>query len=726
MGFHPPIRLNLDQLKHNKMLGGGLLLAVKKTHSFEIITTSSEETHECIQAHINIGANNHLKITNAYIYCNNSDPDPIIDLLTKTDTTNHIIVGDFNAHHPSWEQNNKTIDTLGRTLHNHIKENLILHNTGAPTRYCTGRNIHTAIDLTLSHPSTNLHLLKWSPIDDLHGSDHYPICSDWSFTRSQNYVPPIGKLKFKIDKADWPAFHKEASTTKWHLLRSDDPNTHIEKLQEAIIEIAKKTIPHSDPKKSGKVPSKATKTVSWWTPECKEAKDKALNAQKLFQQTKQKEHKDQYIRLNNEKKTTIKKAQKQSWLNHTSDLNEHTSAKKMWNTIGAMEGKNPTGNNIHPLKKTDGSKTCGHTDIANTLGEHYKNISSKDNTTPSYKQTLQELHTQQPDLKNKQKNNLEIFNKPITLIEIESVLKIKQSTAPGTDILQYGVYKHLPLEAKLEILSLFNNIWDSGNIPQMFKQAVIIPILKPQKPNDQPSSYRPISLTSHLGKTLEAIITNRLTTYLITNNKLNSIQSGFLPKRQTLDQLLRLVHEVEACKHNNKATAAVFLDLEKAFDTMSREICIRELHKKGITGNLFNYIVDYLENRTFQVRVGETLSDHFIQEMGVPQGGILSPILFNITLDAVENISDKFPHIDAGQFADDNSSWLRADCAPTLPSRAKNKQLVADHIETALVPATETLMTELEKIGFRVNVTKTQVILFNLNIETTMTIRGTL
>lgn len=69
-----------------------------------------------------------------------------------------------------------------------------------------------------------------------------------------------------------------------------------------------------------------------------------------------------------------------------------------------------------------------------------------------------------------------------------------------------------------EILKLFNLIWEKGKIPSAWKQAVIVPILKPGKDPSDPASYRPIALTSQLGKTIERMVTQRLTHYMESNN----------------------------------------------------------------------------------------------------------------------------------------------------------------------------------------------------------------
>ena len=103
----------------------------------------------------------------------------------------------------------------------------------------------------------------------------------------------------------------------------------------------------------------------------------------------------------------------------------------------------------------------------------------------------------------------------------------------------------------------------------------------------------------------------------------------------------------------------------------------------------------------------------------MPQGGILSPILFNITLDSIESLEETHPKVDEGKYADDNSGWVKASFAPIRKSKNRVKKL-----ENIIVPATECLIRNLEEHGFKVNIDKTQIILFNTRSEAVWTING--
>jgi hypothetical protein len=96
---------------------------------------------------------------------------------------------------------------------------------------------------------------------------------------------------------------------------------------------------------------------------------------------------------------------------------------------------------------------------------------------------------------------------------------------------------------------------------------------------------------------------------------------------------------------------SVFFDLEKAYDTTWKYGIMRDLHKTGLEGRLPMFIADFLSNREFQVRLGGTMSDSFPQEMGVPQGSILSVTLFILKINSI--VSCLPPHVRGSLYVDD-------------------------------------------------------------------------
>ena len=110
-------------------------------------------------------------------------------------------------------------------------------------------------------------------------------------------------------------------------------------------------------------------------------------------------------------------------------------------------------------------------------------------------------------------------------------------------------------------------MWETGNFPESWELATIIPIPKPGKDHTEPTNYRPIALTSCLCRTLERMINARLVRYLEINNLISPVQSGFRSEHSTNDNLVRLETFIRNAFVKKEHVVAVFFDLEKAYDT---------------------------------------------------------------------------------------------------------------------------------------------------------------
>ncbi len=219
--------------------------------------------------------------------------------------------------------------------------------------------------------------------------------------------------------------------------------------------------------------------------------------------------------------------------------------------------------------------------------------------------------------------------------------------------------KYMPDNQIKYILRFFNQIWSSGTLPSSWSLSHIVPILKPGKDPTSASSYRPISLTCVLGKILEKIIVKRLDWILNYYNLYDNNQCGFRAGCSTMDHIVRLQQEIIDGFSSNQFTVCVFFDLEKAFDRIHPNTILKILHKLNIQGNMLNFVKSFLSNRRFQVRIGGLLSDEKEQEIGTPQGSVISPILFILALIELQS-TIKLP-VKYTLFADDLAIFLRND-----------------------------------------------------------------
>jgi ribonuclease HI len=262
--------------------------------------------------------------------------------------------------------------------------------------------------------------------------------------------------------------------------------------------------------------------------------------------------------------------------------------------------------------------------------------------------------------------------------------------------------RHLHPSAVLFLLALFNVVWLSGSFPLLWSTSVAIPVPKPGKDPMSLSGYRIIHLTVCTCKILERMVYRRLMSCLEgAAPSLSPYQFGFRRFRSPAEPLLRLDHEIRQAFRAGECVLGVFFDLERAYDSTWRGCILQRLHALGFRGLLPAFIVNLLSHRSFVVKVGGRFSRSFPQNWGVPQGGVLSVLLFAL---AIDDLPSSIPGIGRDEgvqcslYVDDFALYISGAHIPIL---AERMQLAVD---AAAAWATS--------YGFSFSLAKTQCILF--------------
>ena len=268
-----------------------------------------------------------------------------------------------------------------------------------------------------------------------------------------------------------------------------------------------------------------------------------------------------------------------------------------------------------------------------------------------------------------------------TMMEMERVIKeAKNNKAAGEDDIPYELVKHLGSKAKKLLLHLYNRCWDGEGIPAKWRTAIIKPLLKDGKDPKKTISYRPISLTSCMGKLLEKMVADRLIHILEERNLLNDNQAGFRPNRCTTDQILKLVQQATDQLHSpaaNTRTLTAFFDYEKAYDKVWRDGLIHKMLKMNLPSRFVKYTRHFLSGRKTRVEVNGVRSAPFRLDQGLPQGSSISPLLFLIFINDIDVDLDM--DTIASLFADDTASWMKDG-----KIRGSNKTLMQEEIDKIL------------------------------------------
>ena len=261
----------------------------------------------------------------------------------------------------------------------------------------------------------------------------------------------------------------------------------------------------------------------------------------------------------------------------------------------------------------------------------------------------------------------ESFNADIMFQEVEAAIqKIKAGKSPGPDSFYSELFQNAGENLKKAVLYIFNISWLEGQLPSTWKSANVKFLCKQGKSDYySPSSYRPISLTSVLGKLMERIILARLEAYIEGNRLLDEEQQGFRRFRCTTYAVLKLVQAVREGFNKKESTLACFIDLEKAYDSVWREGLMVKLSRLGVKGRMWSWIFSFLSNRSVICKIGDFSGTEFVSHTGLPQGSVLSPILFNIfIMDMFEEVEGDFT-----KFADDGTVWHTGKNIPELAEK---------------------------------------------------------
>lgn len=200
--------------------------------------------------------------------------------------------------------------------------------------------------------------------------------------------------------------------------------------------------------------------------------------------------------------------------------------------------------------------------------------------------------------------------------------------------------KKLPGQFLEKILDLFNLCIEKSSVPDSWKISRITMIPK-KKISSDPTKYRPISVTSCLGKVLERIVTNRLYRFLESKGLISKAQSGFRQHRRTSDNLVFLSQKVGEALLRKKKACGLFFDIMKAFDKVSHNGIIFKMTKIQVPLYIVEYVRNFLSSRKFFVKLNNFESAQGDIFTGVPQGAVISPILFSIFINDIPQENQK-------------------------------------------------------------------------------------
>lgn len=599
---------------------GGVAIVAHKSVRLEIMPSLELEIIEAIGIRVRHAHFDNLAIIAVYYTGTAANQDSQKyrrDLQRLSRIRNAIMIGDWNSRHTYWGC--QSTNTAGRVLYEELcKGDFEIAYPPSPT-YHPGRNrLPSTLDLMMYNTTVPFEPVRVG--EDL-GSDHLPILTKILIEPDLNnhYNEHLC-----FAKADWNRFKsylnshidlkffqlKEGLTTR-------DVDERVAKLTSTLNEAARISVP--------RFKSKPQDTLI--SPNIQSMIQQRRRMKRLLQRSGSQDLRQQYNCLKNQVEQLCANKRNEQFQRVISTFSPDVNYNKdLWRMSKVLRGKKSQ----IPFLRSEDRLLLTEAERANALADQFERNHETTVNSPTDPATDRFVKDQLQQLAATPGHNLD-FRTLVTTKEVKSLIKnLPNHKAPGDDKINAVMLKNCSRKCIVAITYLMNACISLSYFPSKWKIAVIIPICKPSKPRQSVSSYRPISLLSLLGKILERLVLSHLKQHLETHEIIPKFQFGFQQGHSTTHQIKRVTNIIRDGFERGCSTGMVLLDLSCAFDTVWQDALVAKLFEHQFPVHTVKIIQSFLSNRYFKVKVSASYSSSRPIAAGVPQGAVLSPVLFNI------------------------------------------------------------------------------------------------
>lgn len=553
------------------------------------------------------------------------------------------LCGDFNINIGNPETTND--------FKNHMQTVGLCPMITNPTRI----TLHSAT--VIDNIYTNIHGGTISGIFLTDLSDHLPVfvlyedlCLN---TVQEKYLITIRDRSAKAIEA----FREDLRRQAWDQVYTNDINTAYNYFLETFIKSYDKNCKKREIWSC--VKKKNSPNSPWLTKGLINACKKKNHLYKLFLKLRTKDAEERYKNYKN-KLVSIIRRQKRDHYTMLLDKSKN-STKNTWGVINSVLHKGKPKSNIPNYITKNNVDIYGKKEIANEFNDFFIDIG------PRLAQNIPIQNIDEGIIPN---NINSIFLNPVQAGEILSIVqKFANKTSNDYIDLNMTLIKQTIDVIVEPFLHICNLSLTTGEFPDQMKVAKVIPLFKKANTNDV-SNYRPISLLPQFSKILEKIFLNRLHIFIERHAILSNCQYGFRSKHSTATAIMEFAEEITHAMDNKYFLVSIFVDLQKAFDTLDHRILLQKLHRYGIRGVAHKWVTSYLNNRNQFVEINNVQSQKKRVTCGVPQGSVLGPVLFILYINDIVSVSNLLKCI---MFADDTTLFYSGENVNTVLQTVQNE-----------------------------------------------------
>lgn len=541
-----------------------------------------------------------------------------------------LVGGDFNSRHPAWDS---TVAAPGQGAPQLLRTiescDLTVLNSGAATHMADQAPYNeTAIDLTLTDERSAADA-AWLPLGQLSNCDHLPLLvrlwpvQDRSATTTWAVNSP---------EADWERW--SATAAPWNAWGATvDRSPSVDAALESWMDTFDAAASACVPKRTR--PSAPRRRKAWWRPELRAVVHARYQARRLHRQLRTADTKAALAAAHKAARDAIAEAKSDAVAQLAKDLAE-APRERFW-SVFRSEFQPAAHGAMPPLHLADGSVVDDAAGKADALNAHFASVCSSRAAHADGCSSCEQPAEDDPASPSPSPAPLaeeHLLEDDFTPEELKGAIRrLRDKSAPGPDNVLPTFVLRGSDAMHASLLALVNTTWHHGQLPRLWRTANVRPIPKPQRAGAKlatPQGFRPISLLSVVGKLAERMVERRLRRICERNGLLPPTQSGFRAHHSTIDCIARLTMAAHRAFKSKEVLAVAFVDLDKAYDTVHRDGLLRLLHRHGIRGRMLAWLRSFLSERTQRTLVDGAASPQASLEDGVPQGSVLSCILFNL------------------------------------------------------------------------------------------------